>query len=548
MALESAPGTVDRSSAEIRPLPADALRQLLDATSAVVAVKDLEGRHVYVNKGFLDLMGGSEADYLGRTDAELFPAAMAEQLRANDMQVMEECRELVFEESIELDGQTHSYKSRKYPLLDAAGRPWAVCLTAEDVTDTRRTDEALRRVALGISAASGPEVFELTVASVARVLGVDLAFVAALEEGAVQRLSTLALCVEGIVGGSYCYEVEGTPCAKVMARGFEYYSGNAANLFTGDEMLLVEGYVSYAGYPLIDSTGTPSGVLSICHRGPLPPASMVESILAIFAVRTAAELERVRMDRALRDSELSYRTIFEASEDCIFIHDFDTGAIIDVNARACEIYGYDRDTLLQLSPGDLSTGEPPYTQVDAARHIQRAKAGEIVRVEWHRRNADGSTAWDEVCLKHVKLAGVDRILAVTRDITERKEREQALARSEDRLRATVEAALDCIIVMDSGGRIREFNPAAEACFGYRRAEVLGRSLADLIVPEHLRRAHQHGMERYLQGGEPHAGQARGTDGDARGSQRVPRGAGDRRGAGRRRHGVHRLPARHHAAA
>jgi PAS domain S-box-containing protein len=363
--------------------------------------------------------------------------------------------------------------------------------------------EALRRVALGISAASGPEVFELTVSSVAAVLGVDLAFVAQLDEAkSPAQLSTLAMCQRGRVGGSLVYPVAGTPCARVLAQGFEYYSGNAATMFIADPMLGAAGFVSYAGYPLPDSAGNPAGVLSICHTAPLPAPDLVESILAVFAVRTASELERVRMDRALRDSEASYRAIFEASEDCIFIHDFHTGAFVDANPRACEVYGYDRETLLSLTPGDLSTGEPPYTQADAEQFLRRAQAGEIIRFEWHRRNADGHAAWDEVCLKHVRLAGVDRILAVTRDITERKEREQTLARSEDRLRATVSAALDCIIAMDSGGRIREFNPAAEACFGYRRDEVLGRPLAELIVPPRLRQAHHEGMERYLQGGAP----------------------------------------------
>jgi PAS domain S-box-containing protein len=491
------------SATVAQPLPASALRELLDATSAVVAVKDLDGRYIYVNQAFVALMGGCEADYIGRTDLEIFDADMAAHLRANDRQVIAERRELVFEEVLEFEGRPRTYSSRKYPLLDSSGRAWAVCLTAEDVTDARRTDEALRRVALGIAAASGPEVFKLTVASLAELLGVDLAFVAALKnDSEAPLLATLAICKEGEVGGSLDYPVAGTPCAQVLAHGFEYFSGCAAEMFAGDPMLKAEGYVSYAGYPLVDSRGVPAGVLSVCHTDPLPPPAFLESILAIFAVRTAAELERMRMDQALRASEHSYRTMFEATEDCIFIHDIETGAIIDVNPRACETYGYDYDTMLSLGAGELSSGEPPYTAADADRHLQRARSGEVVRVEWHRRNADGSTHWDEVCLKRVQLAGQDRIMVVTRDITERKEREQALARSEDRLRATVEAALDCIIAMDSGGRIREFNPAAEACFGYRRAEVLGRPLADLIVPERFRRAHQHGMENYLQGGAP----------------------------------------------
>jgi PAS domain S-box-containing protein len=495
--LDPAPG--------VQPLSVESLRQLLDATSAVIAVKDRQGRYIYCNQAFLALIGCRAEECVGRSDLEIFSPAMAAQLRANDQQVLAEKRELVFEESLEIGGKEYTFKTRKYPLLDAEGAPWAVCLTAEDVTEARRTDQALRRVALGIAAASGPEVFDLTVSSVAAVLGVDFAFIAASEEGAgTSSLSTLAMFTGNhgadVAGGPY--KVLGTPCENVLNRGFEYHSERAHESFPADSMLARHGFVSYAGYPLIDSRGAPSGVLSICHSGALPPAALVESILAIFAVRTAAELERMRMDRALRESEQSYRAIFEGSEDCIFIHDFDTGAFVDVNPRACESYGYDHDTLLGMDPADLSTGEPPYTQADAAQHLQRARNGEIVRFEWHRRNADGSTRWDEVCLKHVRLAGVDRILAVTRDITERQEREQALARSEDRLRATVAAALDCIIAMDSGGRIREFNPAAEACFGYRRSEVLGRPLGELIVPARLRAAHQQGMERYLKGGAP----------------------------------------------
>ncbi len=70
-----------------------------------------------------------------------------------------------------------------------------------------------------------------------------------------------------------------------------------------------------------------------------------------------------------------------------------------------------------------------------------------------------------------------------------------------RYRAVFEAALDCIITMDHAGRILEFNPAAEQTFGYARAEVVGRSLADAIIPPALRVAHGHGVERYLRGGE-----------------------------------------------
>lgn len=67
--------------------------------------------------------------------------------------------------------------------------------------------------------------------------------------------------------------------------------------------------------------------------------------------------------------------------------------------------------------------------------------------------------------------------------------------------AVIDAALDCIIMMDQDGQIVEFNPAAEMVFGYSRDEAVGAMLADLIIPENLRAAHHTGLYRYLKTGE-----------------------------------------------
>lgn len=67
--------------------------------------------------------------------------------------------------------------------------------------------------------------------------------------------------------------------------------------------------------------------------------------------------------------------------------------------------------------------------------------------------------------------------------------------------AVIEAALDCIIMMDQDGLVVEFNPAAEQVFGYSRDEAVGATLADLIIPASLRDAHHTGLTKYLQTGE-----------------------------------------------
>ncbi len=69
-------------------------------------------------------------------------------------------------------------------------------------------------------------------------------------------------------------------------------------------------------------------------------------------------------------------------------------------------------------------------------------------------------------------------------------------------RAIIDSALDCIVTIDREGRIIEFNPAAEATFGFRRDEVMGRELVKTIVPHEQREAHLKGMQRYLDTGRP----------------------------------------------
>ena len=79
--------------------------------------------------------------------------------------------------------------------------------------------------------------------------------------------------------------------------------------------------------------------------------------------------------------------------------------------------------------------------------------------------------------------------------------EKELKHSEARKAAILESALDCILTIDHEGCITEFNPAAEHTFGYRRDEVLGMPLANVIIPLSLREKHQQSFAHYLATGE-----------------------------------------------
>jgi len=176
--------------------------------------------------------------------------------------------------------------------------------------------------------------------------------------------------------------------------------------------------------------------------------------------------ERMRSAEALRVSEASYRSIFDAAEDAIFVHDIETGAIVDANLKACATFGYSREEFLTLDVGNLGTGERPYTHQDAMDLIARAAGGEELRIEWHGKSKDGSLRWHEVFVRRVTIGGQERILALARDITGRKLAEAALRASEEQYRAMFNASTDGLALWNAAGEIVDTNPALWQMYGY----------------------------------------------------------------------------------
>ncbi|RPI46077.1 MAG: PAS domain-containing sensor histidine kinase, partial [Betaproteobacteria bacterium] len=152
------------------------------------------------------------------------------------------------------------------------------------------------------------------------------------------------------------------------------------------------------------------------------------------------------------------------------VHDIDSGAIIDVNPKACASYGYTRAEMLESLGTALRSGEPPYTPDDAGR-LAMSVAGSPQHFERRGRNRDGSPRWDEVYIKRVPIRGHDRILVLTREITGRKAAEEALRASEERYRSMFNASIDGLALWNSDGEIVDVNPALAKIYGYGEEEL-----------------------------------------------------------------------------
>jgi len=142
---------------------------------------------------------------------------------------------------------------------------------------------------------------------------------------------------------------------------------------------------------------------------------------------------------------------------------------------------------------------------------ERALAGETVEWSGWLDYHQGHRYVQRICVPLRYPQGeVDGYFIFNRDLTDIKVSEQTLATqlaaltaSEALNAAIIASALDCVIATDEAGLVVEFNPAAEQTFGYRRADVIGQAIGDLIVPPSLRQRHTDGFAHYLRTGEAH---------------------------------------------
>jgi PAS domain S-box-containing protein len=130
--------------------------------------------------------------------------------------------------------------------------------------------------------------------------------------------------------------------------------------------------------------------------------------------------ERKLAEEAVIVREQNYRTLFDTSTDSIFIHDINSGVILDVNETMLKTFGYSKKEIIGNTIGKLSLNTGPYSEKAALNYFQKAiNEGKQV-FEWMSRRKDGSTFWMEMMLKPITIDGKERILAVGRDITLRK--------------------------------------------------------------------------------------------------------------------------------
>jgi PAS domain S-box-containing protein len=202
---------------------------------------------------------------------------------------------------------------------------------------------------------------------------------------------------------------------------------------------------------------------------------------------------RKQVEESLRVSQEKYTKAFQSAPEAITISELDSGQFIEVNDAATKIFGYSREELLGRSAFELGIW---LKKEDRDRFIDPIrKHHKVSQLEILERRKSGELYYALVNADILTIGNITYLIAIIHDITERKKTEKALRESEERFRSIVETSPDMIWEVDSQGIVRYISSRVTTIMGYMPEEIIGKSIADLVM-EPAKSALKQELERY----------------------------------------------------
>jgi len=376
-----------------------------------------------------------------------------------------------------------------YPelMVDDRGRALYSYGAIQDVTDQRQIEKGLLDIAKAISSATGQTFFSSLVGNIAKILPADMVFIGEPLAEHPNRIRAVAVSDHGHDAAPFEYDLENTPCAAVYDGVPCAHPREVRKSFPDDRLLVDFDIEAYVGIPLFSSNGRALGIMVALYRNPINEPQTHQSMLEIFAARAASELERVRAERALQDSERRYRTIVETAQEGIWAID-DQDRTTFVNQRMAQMLGY---SVSEMAGRPLWDFLHPDHHSKASQSMARRRLGVAEQRETAYLRKDGSVVHAHISSTPLRDSAGNYVgaMALVSDLTEQREAKVALRESEENYRLLFENmtsgfALHEIICDESGEavdyRYLQANPAFERLTGVPVANLIGKRIREIL--------------------------------------------------------------------
>ena len=349
------------------------------------------------------------------------------------------------------DGRVKFVNEQCNTAYDNQGKAIRTYGTVQDITERKRTEDAIKSIASAVSSASGDDFYQELVTSIAEMFDADYAFIGLLDEKDDMQVNTYVVYAHGKIIPNISYNLKGTPCINVIGKNACAYPEQVQQLFPDDKLLIDMGVDSYIGIPLTAADGKALGLVVVLDGQPMNNYSQMEEVLKIFAARTEAELERKKSNDTIQKLSLAV----EQSPNLIIITDA-KGLIEYVNPAFTQITGYSRDEVLNKNPSIIKSGVMSDSFYEEL--WKTIRAGETWSGVFYNQRSNGELYWDEAIISPIKNTQgvITHYLGVQSDITDKKQMEQQLRRSQK---------MDALGKL-TGGIAHDYNNMLNVILGY----------------------------------------------------------------------------------
>lgn len=173
--------------------------------------------------------------------------------------------------------------------------------------------------------------------------------------------------------------------------------------------------------------------------------------------------------------ETNDRSFFEAVNDAIALHDLYSLQLIDINHKFTDMFGYGLDEMKKLGVGVLTRGNALHGENDLLQWFRQAAEGQSQIYEVEAFKKSGEAIWIELSLKRGRIQGQDCLLALMRDLTDRKKAEEDLKEYELKFRTLFTSSYDAVLMIDENG-VFDCNQKTLDVYGLSsKEELLGRN-------------------------------------------------------------------------
>ncbi|HEX8639151.1 MAG TPA: PAS domain S-box protein, partial [Pyrinomonadaceae bacterium] len=235
--------------------------------------------------------------------------------------------------------------------------------------------------------------------------------------------------------------------------------------------------------PMSSRAGETIGVISTQFRQPHRPTDHELRLMDMLAWTAAEFLERHRANQAQREADARLQKAISTETVGVLFFSLD-GGIQDANEAIARMTGYTRDELRNTVHWETLT-PPEFRELTARTAAELAEKGEVAPYEKQLFRKDGSRWWGLFAPTRLSGSGLEsQCVEFIIDITERKKAEQALSKSDERLRLLIESVSDyAIFTVTKDNLIESWNTGAERTFGWKENEIVGKSNSILFTPE-----------------------------------------------------------------